>query len=1027
LRTKSPRKRLSWASRVLIGLFVLLNLLASGSSAAWAANTSQPDGLNAGSYAAASYCSPGTQQGDFSCLPAWRWNGIAANFHENLAPSVISNFGDVTTEIGRSFASILFGIASFLWGLVLFVIQTALGAPIISGAGRAVDSVFAAVGAALLGQGNQNESLVFLVLMATAVVAALGMVRRGVGYAVKRVLASVIPIALLIVMMSGANAGVNSASSARPVGSPSWLLERVYGDVQYLGNIFGDIQPQASSTAVAAVPTSSTANPLSCASYEQQLRNDFSLTSNPQVYAASSLTSNIWEQTYLTDWANAQFGSNPLADQFYCRYLDTVAQVPPNNQAVVMSQISNIPPGMDVYATGQGANQGIFAPWVGSQLNENAVAWAACRWGGAFPPNQWTVANSFAPGYGVLQGTAPYPNPADCWAWWNYGTVAGYSGPGSTNTTTTTTTEGTPSTSSAGVTQTAAPLSQLNPNQKWASSIQGDSNGNYDSPFVMCAQTLPQQERDVNTQPAGGGNYGLNSLDYCETWNGHNASSAILDGFVALGSAVAFSIVMGGLGIGMILAQVGLVLLFALLPFLLLVIALPTEHSSTIAKRYAKLAGSMLFTSVLFVGLLAVLSLLIGVVDTLLGSLVGSNSGIASSLLYGIAPVAVLIGVRRVAKNIGLHHLFSIRGALHAPFASAAMMGVAGAGAGYMAGREATRQHMPDALRRADSRMEQAMKPKAIKQLGQQRLGQYAQDGRKAMDKVFAGAVAISTAAKAWLAKRKDREGPADVPTPDGSDSQPVDSPIAEDWQDDKGEPVAANPPVEADVPASPSASTPNPAPNSSPTGGPPSASPDAASGPAVAPEVPVSTTGGFDMDSEQFAPERPTGQTATTVSEKATEAAANAWANPGVPHNVNEPGLDQASSSSRKVRMQPKTPPPKFSTKVVGVSYLEGYPDNLSRLNGARLVLQREPDNPYDPGAVAVMALHEDGRSERVGYIGRGLAERLAPSLDQGHQWEIPSWQVIPAPSGQPGGLNINISRSDLRKEGEDAAGHDA
>lgn len=73
-------------------------------------------------------------------------------------------------------------------------------------------------------------------------------------------------------------------------------------------------------------------------------------------------------------------------------------------------------------------------------------------------------------------------------------------------------------------------------------------------------------------------------------------------------------------------------------------------------------------------------------------------------------------------------------------------------------------------------------------------------------------------------------------------------------------------------------------------------------------------------------------------------------------------------------------------SLHVVGVSYRDGYPDNLYRLDKMSRVraipvqLRREVDNPHDPNAVAVVV---DG--VHLGYLPRAMARRATHDLNHG------------------------------------------
>lgn len=90
---------------------------------------------------------------------------------------------------------------------------------------------------------------------------------------------------------------------------------------------------------------------------------------------------------------------------------------------------------------------------------------------------------------------------------------------------------------------------------------------------------------------------------------------------------------------------------------------------------------------------------------------------------------------------------------------------------------------------------------------------------------------------------------------------------------------------------------------------------------------------------------------------------------------------------------------PGKFSTSVVGVSFVPTYPHNLYDLEQAALnagllgeqlvvVLIRDPANEYDPNAVQVH-VPALGSSGMVGHLTRPVAARLAPELDDGAIWQ--------------------------------------
>lgn len=111
-----------------------------------------------------------------------------------------------------------------------------------------------------------------------------------------------------------------------------------------------------------------------------------------------------------------------------------------------------------------------------------------------------------------------------------------------------------------------------------------------------------------------------------------------------------------------------------------------------------------------------------------------------------------------------------------------------------------------------------------------------------------------------------------------------------------------------------------------------------------------------------------------------------------------------------------------RFSTKVVGVSHVPGYPDNiLGVLRAAtdtgdgfraeappRLFLMADDDNPADD--MAVMVVIDKGTvagvelaSYQLGFLPAPVAGRIRPDLEE---WRIESYEVnvVPSRPGQPG-----------------------
>lgn len=99
------------------------------------------------------------------------------------------------------------------------------------------------------------------------------------------------------------------------------------------------------------------------------------------------------------------------------------------------------------------------------------------------------------------------------------------------------------------------------------------------------------------------------------------------------------------------------------------------------------------------------------------------------------------------------------------------------------------------------------------------------------------------------------------------------------------------------------------------------------------------------------------------------------------------------------------------FYTKIVGVSHKN--PDGSSRQKiiarcsvGERLRLVREPDNPHDSQAIAVV--RESG--EQLGYISSDVAFRLADEIDNGKRFAARISDITCGGDRSVRGVNILI-----------------
>lgn len=110
----------------------------------------------------------------------------------------------------------------------------------------------------------------------------------------------------------------------------------------------------------------------------------------------------------------------------------------------------------------------------------------------------------------------------------------------------------------------------------------------------------------------------------------------------------------------------------------------------------------------------------------------------------------------------------------------------------------------------------------------------------------------------------------------------------------------------------------------------------------------------------------------------------------------------------------------PFFHTKLAGVTF-DGRQELIARLEpGVPLRVVREPDNPHDPCAVALVEPY----GTRVGYLNRRLAAVLAPAIDAGGDYDAEIAELTGGTEGRAYGVNVVVRRRDLADALEEADG---
>ena len=103
-------------------------------------------------------------------------------------------------------------------------------------------------------------------------------------------------------------------------------------------------------------------------------------------------------------------------------------------------------------------------------------------------------------------------------------------------------------------------------------------------------------------------------------------------------------------------------------------------------------------------------------------------------------------------------------------------------------------------------------------------------------------------------------------------------------------------------------------------------------------------------------------------------------------------------------------------STRVVGVSFISDYPQNIFRISTkyatgeSSVALERDPQNKFDPNAIKVII-----DDEMVGHLPALIAREISKEIDSGIKWyaEIESLLISVENTDNPG-IKIIIWRQD-------------
>lgn len=609
-------------------------------------------------------------------LPAWRWSS-STGLYSSLG------VGDVFANIMGIVADLCFLLASWLWLLLLFMINWALNMNLVDQAASTINSAFSALASHM--QFNGPVPWIAIFVGGLAVIRAL--LKGAVGKVFRTVLVVVIPLSTLWALSAGLT---TSSSGEIPKGSPAWLAQTgshyvnvIAGEMatgfgtvssgssqlasnngvtpscaSYLAALYDQYYAYSSEAAKSVSTSTSTLTDQSAwANSQQNLAAQLHNASNYGMTAVSGL----WEQAYLTNWIDAQYGSLASGNEMYCHQLDNSAHLSVNEQMDLLA----ISGRYDGYNYTKVSPQ-VFYPFDPSQGNHakwhyeaELYSWAACHIGNSI---------SVDPGWAVVvNGDGPI-TPADCKTYLTQSPTQGLS-----------------SAVNADGSQIAAWSAANTPKggDSWFTTVTNDvglggssSAGALDGYGMFNGfnyGTADGLGSDVTSAQASPGAASQSQITNVATtvsafW-GHNDTQRLIDGLMALITAAVYLYALGALALGSVMAQLGLVLLLCLLPVTLVLLAIPTKNaeSSTAGSKMLKMTFGFFVSKLTLTLVLLLLIQAIGIFQNLLKDWA---TGGYSSIFHAAVPLVCLFLVRKLLAVVGVGNITSLSGAVGMPLAA---------------------------------------------------------------------------------------------------------------------------------------------------------------------------------------------------------------------------------------------------------------------------------------------------------------------------------------------------------------------
>jgi len=553
------------------------------------------------------YQVPGEEKGEFKkdpvdLLPAWRY-GFTGDLHSSVPTS---NFAQRVMSL---FGTIFLWMSASVWSILLFILKYSLTLDLANSAAQAINSGFKGLSDMLSGSG------LILVLAAFALFAVVRYALTASFGKIARVIAGfLIPVALLQGLTTAA--GGTTDANQIPKGSPAWLASETSAIVDQFGASLGQgfgLLPGARLGSYAKL--SSTESP-NCMAYYQTLYNQYDAYGTPVTAAdvagknmtpeqRSAFTtgsgqlktlSRLWERAWLSTFASAQFGDTGSGSKIICHKLEDSVKIAQDEQRAIADASQGYP---------ISASTTLFNYKGGTEHEAQMMGWAACKVenGKMVPTTGWKEISGMT--------------ATDCENWFKTG---------------------------------VADKLKWNNTGVWLTGWFGSSGGDKVQSAVEKARSGADPELRASVDDA---------LDTITNFKGEKAGRALVAGFIAFLLSLIYLWVLGTLGLGAILAQLGMILTLVLLPGTLLLLAIPNGAGKGPGQKLLKLTIAFTFAKLVFTTIIVMIMQAIAMFEQLL-----PTSLAMGGLSYALAPLASIFLVKFILKQIGLGDITTLAGSL---------------------------------------------------------------------------------------------------------------------------------------------------------------------------------------------------------------------------------------------------------------------------------------------------------------------------------------------------------------------------